>query len=266
MGLALGAAAIGGVASLGGALISSNAAKSASDAQVAAADRAQATQVQAANVATGALAPYNQIGTGAENTLANLYGVPYAATGTGLSSTSPSGVVTPGNINAAVSSPGGSAAQDAAYANFSKSPDYKFAFDQGMQALQRSAAAGGTLVSGGQLKAGQEFGQGLATQQFGHYVSGLQSLASMGQNAAAGTASNTLASGNAIGNTQQAAGQAAASGIVGSANAINSGLSGVSSSVMNSLLLSKLGGTSPSAYTALPNTLPSALPNWSGLG
>lgn len=248
MGLAAAAIGVGAVASVGGALIQSNAAQSAAKTQANAEQQAEKTQVQSLNEASTALAPYNQIGTGAENQLANLYGIPYNATGTGAASTSSTGVTTPVNVNAAASSPGGASVQDAAYANFANSPNYKFAFDQGMQALQRSAAAGGTLVSGGQLKAGQEFGQGLATQQYQNYVSGLQSLASGGQNAAAGTASNAISGGNSVANTQEAVGQSQASGALGSASALAGGLNGISSSVMSSLLLSKLGGATPTAY------------------
>lgn len=264
------AAGIGGAASIGGAVIQSNAAKSAANTQANAAKGAQSTEVGATNAALAESAPFTQIGTGAANTLANLYGIPYAATGTGQATTDANGITIPANVNAAASSAGGGAVQGGALANvINNSPDYKFAFDQGLQALQRSAAAGGTLISGGQLKAGQEFGQGLASQTFNNYVGHLQSLAGMGQASAAGQASNSLAGAGAVANTQQAAGQAAASGAVGSANALSSGLNGVSSSVMNSLLLSKLGGTSPSAYTpvsSLPNTYSAALPDFSGYG
>ena len=63
------------------------------------------------------------------------------------------------------------------------------AFTQGLQALDRSAASKGTLQSGGQAKGAQEFGQGLASQQYGNYFNRLLSLAGIGQGAASGTAS-----------------------------------------------------------------------------
>jgi hypothetical protein len=285
---ALAAAGIGGATSLAGGLISSGAQTSAAQTESQAALQAaqiqanaglqaEQTQVQGVNASLQELAPFVQAGTGAENQLANLYGIPYAATGSGQPSTSSSGIVTPANVNAAVSSPGGQAVQNAAFANFANTPNYQFAFDQGLQALERSANAAGTLISGGQLKGAEEFGQGLATQQYQNYVSGLQALAGTGQNAAAGTASNALSGANSIGNTQQAVGQSIASGQVGSANAIaggvtgsasalTSGLNGVSSSVMNSLLLSRLGGSSPSGYAAnsTPTSLASYLPSYVG--
>src|SRR5215471_1844186 len=46
-------------------------------------------------------------------------------------------------------------------------PGYAFRVQQGQKALERSAAAQGTLVSGGQLKAAQDFGQQMASQEYG---------------------------------------------------------------------------------------------------
>lgn len=264
VGAVVGAAAIGGGASLVGSSEVASASQQAAAEQVAAEQQAEATQVQEGNEASAALAPYNQVGTGAVNSLADLYGIPYAATGTGLSSTSANGVITPANVNAAKSSPGGSAVENAALANFTNTPDYQFAFQQGLQALQRSAAAGGTLISGGQEKAGEEFGQGLASQQYGNYFNRLLSLSQLGSGAATSTASNAINSGNAIAGTQSAIGQSQAAGTVGSATANAAGLSGVSSSVMNSLLLSRLGiggSTTPTpAGTAPTSSLSSYSP------
>jgi len=238
----LGASAIGGAASLASGLIGSNAASKAAGEQATAAQNALNTQVSAENTSLAALAPYNQVGTGATNSLANLYGIAYNATGSAAPTTSSTGVVTPGNVNATVSSAGGQSAINAAMTNFTKSPDYQFAFQQGMQALDRSAAASGNLQSGGQVKAAQQYGQGLASQQFGNYYNRLLSLANIGQSAAAGTASNSLNAGNSQANSQQAIGQAQASGTVGSANALSSALTGGAGSVTTPLLLSALSG------------------------
>lgn len=254
----LGAAGIGAASSLASGLIGANAATTASKQQVAAEQQALATQTQAGNVATQANAPYNQVGTGAINSLANLYGIPYAATGTGLASTSPQGITTPANVNAAVSSPGGQTVANAAMNQFTNTPDYQFAFQQGLQAMQRSAAAGGTLISGGQQKAGQEFGQGLATQQYGNYFNRLLSLSQIGQGAAGATASNAITSGNSIANTTGAIGASQAAGTTGAATALSSGLSGVSSSVMNSLLLSRLGLGGAATLATPVGTAPSS--------
>ena len=49
---------------------------------------------------------------------------------------------------------------------FGSSPAYQFAFDQGLEALNRKAAAGGMLGSGNRLAELTKYGQGMAGQQF----------------------------------------------------------------------------------------------------
>jgi hypothetical protein len=242
----IGAGVLGATASVASGLIGANAASSASQAQVAQDQAALATQVQGENAALSVQAPFVDVGTGAAHDLANLYGISYAAQPSGT--TSAGGVVTPYNSNAGVSSPGGQGVENAALASFQNSPDYSFAFSQGLQALQRSGAAGGTGLSGGQVKAATEFGQGLASQQYGNYVNRLMGLAQLGTGAANTTSNTATSAANSQAATQQGIGTAQASGIVGSANALTGGLSGISSSATSALLLSKLGGQSPSAY------------------
>jgi len=50
---------------------------------------------------------------------------------------------------------------------FENSPGYQFARDQGLQGVQRSAAARGTLLTGGTLKDLAQYGVGLADQTYG---------------------------------------------------------------------------------------------------
>lgn len=262
----LGAAAIGGVSSLASGMIGADAAQQASDQQVAQDQKALATQVAGTNAALGVQAPFVDVGTGAAHDLANLYGISYAAQPSGT--TGPSGIVTPANSNAGNSSPGGQAVQQAADTKFLNSPNYNFAFTQGLSALDRSAAAGGTLRSGGQVEAAQSFGQGLASQQFGNYVSQLQGLANLGSGAANSTSNAAISGSNSAANTQEGIGTAQASGTVGSANALGAGLNGVGSAATTSLLLSKLGVSSPSGYQATPAALPdaTAIPGLAGYG
>lgn len=70
------------------------------------------------------------------------------------------------------------------YSAFYNSPDYQFALQQGQQALDRGAAARGSLYSGGHEADTLAFGQGLAAQQFGNYYNRLASLAGNGQTTA----------------------------------------------------------------------------------
>ena len=125
-------------------------------------------------------------------------------------------------------------------------PAYQFQLKQGQQALDRSSAARGMGYSGAQMKAAQEYGQGLASQQydkeynrasgeFADYFNRLASLSQGGQQAAQSLggmggqyAQNT---GNTFVNLSNAQtsilGQQAnarASGYAAQANAFNQGL------------------------------------------
>lgn len=114
-------------------------------------------------------------------------------------------------------------------------PGYAFQLQQGTQALQNSAAAGSGALSGAALKDLLKYNQDYAgtayndafnryqTQQ-GNIFSRLSSLATLGQNAAAGVgAQGTTLAGNA-GQALTNAGTAAGAGIVGAGNSASSGL------------------------------------------
>lgn len=125
-------------------------------------------------------------------------------------------------------------------------PAYQFQLKQGQQALDRSSAARGMGYSGAQMKAAQDYGQGMASQQydkeynratseFGDYYNRLASLAQGGQQAVStlgsqgsnysSGASNTLGSlGGYLQNNLGQAANARASGYIGKANAINGGI------------------------------------------
>lgn len=87
------------------------------------------------------------------------------------------------------------AAPDAS--KFQADPGYQFAFDEGQRAIDRSAAARGSLNSGGTLKALARYGQGMANQQYGTWYdrqraqqadkfNRLSAVAGTGQTAATG--------------------------------------------------------------------------------
>jgi hypothetical protein len=154
----------------------------------------------------------------------------------------------------------GAGAPSNAIAQFQTSPGYQFRLGQGLQAIDRSAASRGRLMSGATLKAAQGFGQGLATDEFGNFINRLQTLAgvgqsatntgvSAGQTAAGNIGTAAIAGGSAIGQGILGTGQARASGYVGGANAISGGLSGVGSALQGGAnnyllysLLNKGGG------------------------
>lgn len=119
--------------------------------------------------------------------------------------------------------------------NWQADPGYAFRLSEGMKALDRTAAARGGLISGGALKAATRYGQEMGSQEyqnaFNRYyaerankLQPLQSLAGIGQSSA-----NTLTSaagtlGGQIGSNIIGAGNAAAAGTMGVANAISSGV------------------------------------------
>lgn len=81
---------------------------------------------------------------------------------------------------------GGPEGTQRAQAAFQASPGYQFQLDQGLEALNRSAASRGMLASGNNSQDLMRFGQGLANQEYGKYLTGLGSLADAGMGAAQG--------------------------------------------------------------------------------
>ena len=148
-------------------------------------------------------------------------------------------------------------------------PGYQFGLQQGNLAQQQSAASQGLLLSGSQLQAAQTFGQNYALQNaWNPYISQLSSLSGLGENAAATTGQIGASTGANVAQTQLAAGQAAASGAVGSANAITSGLSaatntGANSGLMYALLANAQNGQNSNLQATYGNLAASA-PQYSG--
>lgn len=193
--------------------------------------------------------PFRQAGlTGQNMLLAQLQGGPYAsAKFGGVEGYDPASVMR--NFGAG---------------DFQADPGYAFRLSEGLKGMNATAAARGGLLSGNALRAGQEYGQQLGSQEyqnaFNRYqanralqaqeygnafnrfqtertntLAPLQSLAGVGQSASqqAQQASQNYATGasGALGNYGNAAasniigaGNARASGYIGGANAISSGV------------------------------------------
>lgn len=129
----------------------------------------------------------------------------------------------------------GSLMRDFSMNDFEQDPGYAFRLSEGQKALDRSAAARGGLQSGSALKAAARYGQDMGSQEyqnaFNRYqinrankLQPLQSLAGMAQSSA-----NTLTGaagqlGQGLAESQIGAGNARASGYMGTANAISGGL------------------------------------------
>jgi Chaperone of endosialidase len=74
----------------------------------------------------------------------------------------------------------------AATAAFQANPGYQFATQQGIQALDRSAAGSGMFGSGNAAMALNDYGQNMANQQYGNWMQGLSALNQQGMQAAVG--------------------------------------------------------------------------------
>lgn len=145
-------------------------------------------------------------------------------------------------------------------ADYQQDPGYQFRLDQGSQALERSAAARGGLLSGGTLKDLTGYQQGMASQEYGNAYgrfnqdqsnrfARLATLAGFGSAAGNVTANAGQNTANNIGSNMIGAGNAQAAGYVGGANAVNNSISQGLSSYNNTQLLNKLAPSNgPSNY------------------
>lgn len=204
------AAAVG---TIGSSLISSNSSSNAANTQANAANQATQAQLQMFNQTQQNLKPFLQGGT---NSLAAL--MSYLGIG-------PNGSFNPNAPGVAPFS-----AQQ-----FQASPGYAWQKQQGIDAIQNSAAAKGGVTGGNTLKALDQFGTGLANQDYynamnayltqqGNVFNRLYDLTGTGANAAASLGGFAQNTGQSIGSNIIGAGNALAAGQIGQGNAMSGGL------------------------------------------
>jgi len=213
------AAVIGGTALVGGAYMSSQAAKSAANTQAGAADRATQAQREIMERQVELNKPFYDVGVTAVNRLSEQR--PF----------------------------------ELSKFDFKADPGYAFTLEQGLKGMNATAAARGGLISGNALAAGQRYGQNLGStyyqQAFNNYLaqnqanlgayttnrSGDQYLANLGQSSANTTANQLGAFGNAQASNIMGAANAQAAGQIGSANAYTNAIGqGVGAYQMNQLI------------------------------
>jgi hypothetical protein len=159
--------------------------------------------------------PFRQGGVAAENQMLNLLGL---------------------SANKGVAGYG-SLAKNFGMSDFQADPGYAFRMTEGLKALDRQAAARGGLISGGALKAAQNYGQDLASQEYQNaynryqtnrtnLLNPLQSLAGAGQTSANTTGDAAANFGTQGSNALGGAGTAQANAIQNAANARASGYLG----------------------------------------
>jgi hypothetical protein len=121
-------------------------------------------------------------------------------------------------------------ARDFSMNDFEVDPGYGFRLAEGNKALERSAAARGMVMSGSMLKGAQRFGQDMASNEYQNAYNRFQTNRSSRLNplmglAGAGQGATNVLSGAAgqlgqnLGENAMGAGNARASGYIGSANA-----------------------------------------------
>lgn len=185
---------IGGGISLLGANKAANAAKDAARLEAGASREALDLQREIFETTRQDYAPYRETGANALDQLAALLGLK------------------------------GGDLQQNAFSQFQETPGYQFGLDQGVNAIDRSAASRGMLNSGRTLKELQRFGQGYADQEFNNYLNRLAGTAGVGQSSTNALAQVGQNFAGQAGNSLQNIGAAQAGGVLGSAGAWNQGI------------------------------------------
>lgn len=132
------------------------------------------------------------------------------------------------------------------YEDFVVDPGYRFRLQEGLKALDRSAAARGGLLGGNQLRGVTQFGQNLASEEYGNAfnrynigfqnrLNPLQSLAGFGQTSTATMAGQAGDLGSRLAQTYSGLGQAMAGNIIGAGNARASGYMGMANALTGGL-------------------------------
>lgn len=132
------------------------------------------------------------------------------------------------------------------YSSFHASPDYQFALSQGLQGVDRSAAARGSLYSGGQTADTLNFAQGLAEQNYNNYYNRIANQAQMGLQGA-----STLAN---VGNNT--ANNITNAGFTNAANQTNSIYAGQNANSNMVSQLTQLAGQSLNSPSTTSTTQP----------
>lgn len=138
---------------------------------------------------------------------------------------------------------------------FMETPGYQFRMDEGIRALDRSAAARGRLGSGGYGRDLTTFAQGIASDEFNNYANRLAGLAGMGQNAAAQTGTLGVQTGGNIANTLMA-------GAMGQARATQAANANRASTFGSLAMLGGIAATGGFGAAAAPAAYTGGLQPW----
>jgi hypothetical protein len=201
---------------------------------------------QAANALTGyGNQAFNTLGSGVNNAVGAYGGIGNLGSGfAGISNLSSGMYADAMGLN-------GQAGIDRAQAAFRASPGYQYQLGQGIDALNRTAAAGGQGTLGGNvLKQGLTYGQGLADQDWQSWLQGLTG-AGQGYGSLAANALGTAAQGT--GNAYLTGGTAGANLLTGLGTNLGNIYTGLGTGTGN--LYSGAGTNLANLYSGLGNQL-----------
>jgi hypothetical protein len=218
-------------AGLLGANKQAKAAKKAANAQVESAAESARLQREMFDKQVALQEPFRQGGLAGQNRIMELMGIG-------------------GDANAADY---GRYARDFSMDDYEADPGYAFRLSEGNKALERSAAARGMVLSGSMFKGLQRYGQDMASNEyqnaFNRYqtnrtnqLNPMQSLMGAGQTSANMMTGEAGQLGRGLGENALGAGNARASGYVGSANAYAGMLNNLSNSMGSFAGMGGFGG------------------------
>ena len=137
--------------------------------------------------------------------------------------------------------------------DFEADPGYQFRVEEGMKALDRTASARGSVLSGGAIKAAQRYNSGLASQEYGNAFNRFQIEQANRYNRLAGLSGTGQVAANQLSNLGQnyannygdlvtQGGNARASGYIQNSNNWQNFITGTTNSILDQYLLSKILG------------------------
>lgn len=236
MAFILGAVLGAGASLIGGAMASSAASKAAKT-QARSADKATELQKQMYEEGVVRQKPFYEAGITAQNRLMDLLGLSDRTTAEGY----------------------GSGIRPFGMSDFQADPGYAFRMKEGLKGLDQQAAARGGLISGNALRAAQQYGQDLGSQEYQNaynryrtnrsdVLTPLQSILGQGQTTASELGRTGANYATNAGSNMMAAGNARASGYTGSADAWNRALGGAAGTVVSGLNANQMYGSGYNPY------------------
>lgn len=145
---------------------------------------------------------------------------------------------------------------DQAFNRFRTSTGYDWRLQQGMNALNSGYAGAGTLKSGAAIKGAVDYGQGMASQEFGNYLNALGNQQSLGMQAGAASAGVGTNAANTLGSIYLQNGSNQANAALVKASAVGQGLNSLANiggSILGQSQGYGGGGINPSALWNVNN-------------